>query len=220
MIVSVHIPKTAGTSFGGALEQHFTGRLLYDYGDRPMARSPEDESRRRASAAAVDPAALLPRYDAVHGHFLASKYAALGTAARLATFFRDPVARTISHYRHWQRYPDLPNPMAGEVGSGRLTPAGFAARPEIARTYPIFLDGVPVEAFAFIGLTEAYDESLKLFEAVFGIALPVSHENTNGDSETDADEWDIAAIQAAQAENTVLYDQARRRFDTLCRAYL
>ena len=37
MLISVHIPKTGGTSFGAMLARHFGPRLLRDYDDRPLS---------------------------------------------------------------------------------------------------------------------------------------------------------------------------------------
>lgn len=231
MIISVHIPKTAGTSLRVGLERCLGPRLLLDYDDRPLSRSPEDEDRRARSAAAVrtDLASLLRDYDAVHGHFVASKYLPLGRDARFAVFLREPVARTLSQYRHWRRTPEAPNPVARRIRDEGLGPAAMAALPEYRGIYADFLGGIGLDRFAFVGLAEDFAASVALFEAVFGITLPVLHENAAADTgapevgpeagpEFDPDE--IARVKAAQAENAVIYDQARRRFDELCSAFL
>jgi hypothetical protein len=224
MIVSVHIPKTAGTSLRVGLEQALGARLLLDYGDRPLARSVEDDARRARSAAEVraDPDRLVRDYDAVHGHFLASKYLPLGERARFAVFLREPVTRTLSQYRHWRRAPNAPNPIAARIRDGEVGPADLAEMPEYRHIYADFLGGIDLARFAFVGLAEQYDTSLALFRAVFGIDLPVLHENA-GSGRAEADDIgpdEMARVKAAQADNALMYDRGRRRFEALCTAFL
>ena len=73
MLVSVHIPKTGGSSLRrSVLEPFFGDRLLLDYHDAPLSR---DAAERNRKALAWKPSPdLLDRYDCVHGHFLATKY--------------------------------------------------------------------------------------------------------------------------------------------------
>jgi len=224
MIVSVHIPKTAGTSLRVGLERALGSRLLLDNEDRPLARGPEHDARRARSAAEVraDPDRLVRDYDAVHGHFVASKYLPLGERAQFAVFLRDPVSRTLSQYRHWRRDPNAPNPIAARICDGAVGPADLAEMPEYRHIYADFLGGIDLARFAFVGLSEHYDTSLALFRAVFGIDLPVLHENAgSGPAEADdigADE--LARVKAAQTDNALMYDRGRRRFEALCTAFL
>ena len=224
MIVSVHIPKTAGTSLRVGLEQVLGARLLLDYDDLPLARGPEHDARRARSAAEVnaDPDRLIRDYDAVHGHFLASKYLPLGEHAQFAVFLRDPVARMLSQYRHWHRAASAPNPIAARIRDGAVGPADLAEMPEYRHIYADFLGGIDLERFAFVGIAEQYDTSLALFRAVFGIDLPVLHENA-GSGLAEADDIkpdEMARVKAAQTDNALMYDRGRRRFEALCTAFL
>ena len=45
-IISVHIPKTAGSSFLAGLQSVFGERLLLDYSDRPLDGTPSARWRR------------------------------------------------------------------------------------------------------------------------------------------------------------------------------
>ena len=47
MIISVHLPKTAGKSFEAALRTRFEGALLEDYGTFPMNTPPSSEGVRK-----------------------------------------------------------------------------------------------------------------------------------------------------------------------------
>lgn len=100
MIISVHIPKTAGTSFRTGLEKVFGNRLLLDYNDKPLsglisARWFRVKNRFRVQ---MQRHILLENFSVIHGHFLPSKYLFLGKEIKLGAFFRDPVDRLISQY--------------------------------------------------------------------------------------------------------------------------
>ncbi|UUX48316.1 hypothetical protein NUH88_12920 [Nisaea acidiphila] len=224
MIVSVHIPKTAGTSLREALEENFGERLLLDYGDRPLAQgaAAEEQRARSAEEARTRSADILRDYDAIHGHFLAAKYDVLGPAARFATFFRDPATRVLSHFGQWQRLPHAPNPIAARIGSGELDVFGFAALPEIRDLYRTFTSDFDLDRFTFIGITEEYDRSIELFNAIFGTGIAtresnIGPEQSNG-AETDADV--LKRLRELQPVDAKLYDLALKRFDRLCEQFL
>lgn len=72
MIISVHIPKTAGTSFGLALKDKFGERLKPKYGDR-LFNMPVFERNKKALLAAIDNSELMyENMDCIHGHFYLS----------------------------------------------------------------------------------------------------------------------------------------------------
>ena len=96
----------------------------------------------------------------------------------------------------------------------------FASRRRQRSLYRYFLGGLPVERFAFVGITEEYELSLGLFRAIFGVAVPYCRRNVN---EFVPDTWgsrERSAIAATQWENRAVYDAARRRFDLLCNRHL
>jgi hypothetical protein len=220
VIISVHIPKTAGTSLGWGLRDRFGDRLLEDYADRPLSDTPEDDARRQAARAEVrlNGAKLLDKYDAVHGHFIADKYATLPGEPLFCVVLRDPVDRAASHYRQWTELPNPVNVMSRKVIEEGLDLAAFTALPGQANLYGTFLGRMPLERFAVVGLTEAYEETLKLFEAVTGVAVPGRADNVAA-RKPSFNGADRDALATAQPGNMRLYDQARRRFDMLCRRY-
>ena len=101
-LVSVHLPKTAGTSFAEALQRVHGDGLRLDNADRPLAHA---RGERRLSAlrqACAMAGQVLP--DAcVHGHFLPLKYA-LARRTRFCVWLRDPVQRVVSRYHHYRRH--------------------------------------------------------------------------------------------------------------------
>ena len=75
MIVSIHMPKTAGMTFGELLGRAFQTRLLLDYEDYAGFRSPEALAQCAANAKRMRARRdeLIAQYDAIHGHFVADK---------------------------------------------------------------------------------------------------------------------------------------------------
>jgi len=216
LLVSVHIPKTGGVTFREWLEAWAGDRLVHDYADRPLAPEPAFARVRRRLARP----SLPPGTRVVHGHFRASKYRRSHPDARLVTWFRDPIERLVSHYHYWQRVPDLDNATCRRLLDEKLSLVEFARIPEMRDVHSRFLDGVPVSAFAFVGLTEAYDESLRLFGRLFGLEPPSQSAQRNanperGESGYVLDPADREALRALNQRDLELDAAARQRFDAL-----
>lgn len=168
MIISVHIPKTAGTSFAKALEAHFGSGLLQDYADLPT-NTPQYERNRAALLASVQNAESddLAGVECIHGHFLPLKYLLLSLKKdlRFITWMRDPVERVLSHFYYLKSFydpstaPDLHRKIIEEDWSVER----FCLSIELKNLYSQFLWGFPLEYFDFIGITEFYDEDLSYF---------------------------------------------------------
>lgn len=222
MIISIHIPKTAGTSFQLGLKQKFGDRLLHDYTDLPLSDSASDRWRRLRSRLAVSRRRddLRRSYDVIHGHFIASKYSSLTHDAAFCVFVRDPVTRVISQYKYWQANPDPRNSMYRKFDADGMSLARFASLPRQRRIFALFTAGWPAKRFAFIGITEEYELSLDLFAEIFGIRIPHHRNNVTTGTDEELDARERRAVEAAQRANQPIYDKYRRRFDDLCRRHL
>jgi Sulfotransferase family len=171
VIISAHVPKTAGTSFAVWLESVFgSGQLVRDYGDRPI--DPKSEMN-------VDPTGFLSRYGAarrlpegtmvVHGHFWAKKYERIENAVRI-TFLRDPIERTISHYYFWLNMPSDGHSLHRRVLDEGMGMLDFARLPQMRGFYrDYFFRDVNMASFDFIGDTAFFDEELGRLEALLGV---------------------------------------------------
>lgn len=135
-LISVHVPKCAGTSFLESLtEAYGPDRVLRDYGDRPidptspMNLDPEGffSQARRSAAERLAP------YSVVHGHFNLRKYD--GVRALRATFLREPIDRLISHYYYWQNTPPNGHTLHQYVLTQALSLIEFARLPMIRSFY-------------------------------------------------------------------------------------
>ena len=161
MIISVHVPKTADSSFGRSLEHRFGGSLLRGYTeDRPEGPPVYTWPRRWRSRAWVRSHTneLAASYDAIHGHFTASKYFPLlrasvaGRGGDLCIFLRELTDRMISHYRDC--LSSTVRSRYAKYIAKLLTLHQYASLPKQSRAYAIYTDSLPMEQFSFVGITE------------------------------------------------------------------
>jgi hypothetical protein len=184
-IISLHLPKTAGTSFSKALEDHFGTQLLKDYADLPI-NTPVFERNRAALKAGIGIGDRgLDGITCVHGHFLPLKYLLLADKAdlRFITWMRDPVERLLSHYYFWKRTYDPQNAprLHRLVHEENWSIERFCLGPELRNLYGQFLWGFPLERFDFIGITEFYGVDLAFFSQKYlGVHLEPYWENAGG----------------------------------------
>ena len=182
-LVSVHLPKTAGTSFGKSLLDRFGDAFLRDYGDRAISK-PEFERHKLALLSSIEIANKgLGNVSCIHGHFLPVKYLLLGTLEKLTfiTWMREPVDRMISHYNFWQRAydPATAAPHHRQVIEERWTLEDFCLSPRFRNLYSQYLWAFPLDNFAFIGITEHYEDDLAYFgDHVLGVRLRTERLNT------------------------------------------
>jgi len=161
MVISVHIPKTAGTTFRELLANCFGDDLCLFYGgwrDRHLAPMVQPPSSLRC----------------IHGHFHARDFEAPFPDARRIVWLRDPVERVCSEYEHHCRHRDPQNPLSTLVGVG----AGlleFAEHREARNTQSRVLQGLAIDDFAFVGISELFDAELARLRIATGIGLPSGH---------------------------------------------
>jgi hypothetical protein len=184
LLISIHLPKTAGSSFVQSLSDHFANRLHVDYDDAPLNT---DRWRRNASAALQSlrfGGRHLVDVDCIHGHFLPIKYRLTGftRAVRFVTWMRDPVERVASHYHFWrQTYePRSALPLHRRVVEEDWSFERFFSSPEMRNVYAQFLWGCPMSHLQFIGITEHYEEDFLYFSRVYlNATMPPHHLRAN-----------------------------------------
>lgn len=201
MIVFVHIPKTAGSSFRLAAERYFgQDALLFDYGAEAAQTSDlvrhwiyekqDPEGFRRALS--LQPCRFFC------GHFNRDKYAEL-PGARLVTWLRDPVDRLWSSYGHWRRHEEFD-------GSFRE----FLEQPRRQNQQARILGG-SLEGLSFVGLTERYASDLDAFNDAFGTQFWMlrANEAPPGDNARPSDE-DVARARVLNDRDQALFEAAQR----------
>jgi hypothetical protein len=221
MIVSVHVTKTGGTSFGAALKREFKERFMHDDEDWAGYDTPEAAARRAANATRMRNRRdeLLQRFDVIHGHFVPEKFANLFPRTEFLAFFRDPFQQAISHYQFLCRLPAVDHPAVREFRAARMTLEDFIAWEAIRNPQAQLIGGFAIEDFAMIGLTEQFARSVALFNAMFGRQLDCAvFENaspTRGESGYVIKENLRRHIALHRAEDIDLYRRAEARFNRL-----
>ncbi len=182
VLISLHIPKTAGTSFSEFLMAHFTDKLLMDY-----KHLPEHISLFRIRAVTgyhciINAFRNYSNIKCIHGHFLAAKYLSV-RRAKFITWMRNPVERLASHYHYWKRTCTPESlPLHRRVVEENWSFERFCLGPEVRNLYSRFLWRFPLNRFDFIGITEHFEEDFLYFtNRFFGIAPPIPRSNINLD---------------------------------------
>ena len=207
-VISLHLPKTAGTAFASVLAKAWPQRTIIDYDDEPL-HNPRWMVSCRAFFKRRD--AAVPPGHVIHGHFLAQKYA-LVPNARYAVWLRDPVDRLRSHYDYWHREFDPTS--AGRLHCKMIEQGWsferFALGPEVRNLYAFFLWRFPLARFDFVGITEFYNQDLQCFAEKFGIALSenLTPLNVRPDAVPRVDPSLRKAIEQWHAKDVKLYRQA------------
>lgn len=168
MIVSVHVPKCAGTSFRHILTSLCGARIWFNYGTI--------FSRDQARADLVPPGTAF-----IHGHFLADAFDDLFPQRRLVAWVRHPVERLVSNYHHFLRTPDMRDACCRALHERRLNLREFANLPWMQNEVTRYLADKPEGDFDFIGVSEIFGESVEHFCEIFGFrsvrVLPLENVN-------------------------------------------
>jgi hypothetical protein len=168
MLISLHLPKTAGESFYNSLRDHYGDRLLRDYDDKPINTPPCRRNLKAMTGAALSPFRPYRPYECIHGHFLPLKYRFIPNAVFI-TWMRNPLERLASHYHWWFRSfdPETAPPLRRKVVRENWSLEQFCFAPEFRNFYSQFLWGFPLDAFSFIGITEYFQDDLAYFHRQF-----------------------------------------------------
>ena len=204
MLISVHMPKTAGSSFLASIRQHYGPRLLLDYGDRPINRSGLVRNSHAALAGVWHGlgASRFEGFECIHGHFMPLKYSLLRPRSelRFVTWLRDPVERLASLHRR--------------VVEEQWSLERFCLGPELRNTYCKFLWSFHLDRFAFVGITEHYDDELAWFsQEILGRPVEVHRDNVNPQRDQDryiTDPELRARIEQYHERDMRLYRRAQR----------
>ncbi|HEY4989548.1 MAG TPA: hypothetical protein VII09_07065 [Opitutaceae bacterium] len=193
MLVSVHVPKCAGTSFRHAVDAIFGARAWYNYGSI--------FSREQASRELVPPGTTF-----IHGHFLADAFDDIVPERRLVTWVRNPVERVASNYHHFLRSPDMRDDCCRILHERNLTLREFADLEWMQNMSTRYQANKSVDDFEFIGIAERFQESMDLFCWMYGFRDPRPLPRANINPDRKADQYDLPPEVAAHIRDRNLSD--------------
>lgn len=170
----IHIPKTAGTSFRNAAMKYFGKKeIVSDY--NPHAPETSDVVREYT----YEKRDYWPLYQHLNktnkkmlcGHFPANRYMPGMGVENVVIFFREPIQRIVSEFRHFVRHQKY-----------RGSFSDFYNQPRNINFLSKWTEGVPVEAVGVVGLTERYNDSLRTINARYELELEVLLDNAGRES--------------------------------------
>lgn len=158
-IVSIHIPKTAGSRFRRLLERTYGERLALFYG--PDDKRTHPLLRGVRGAVSRDTVRALTDFgiEIVHGHYPARRFAgAVPDASRYWVWLREPIEHTISHYYFLSTMEVRRGGPAELVQRKRMSLDDFLRTRLADNIQTRSTDAFPIESYGFVGVTELFAE--------------------------------------------------------------
>ncbi|MGB3404809.1 MAG: sulfotransferase family 2 domain-containing protein [Microcoleaceae cyanobacterium] len=156
-IISVHIPKTAGTAF-----RHF---ILEIYGADKVLEL-YDSLERKSVISDQD---VLTKMTAIHGHFKTSNFRQNFPEAKWIVWLRHPIFRLISQYFYQiSRTKQTKNLEINKVLKQDLGILEFAKIPENQNIESLYIDKMNLRDFYFVGIQEFFKDDMTEFKQLMG----------------------------------------------------
>lgn len=166
-LVSLHIPKTAGTSFRNILKKQYKKKQVCRLDIYPSGDIELNEKKFTDTVLKND-------IKVIHGHFSFKKintHFELATNTPFITWLRDPVERVISNYFFLKkiisdRLQETPNEnLFNRMGK---TLKEFVVQEETQNVMSKFIHHSELENFKFIGIQDDFNDELKRLEKIMG----------------------------------------------------
>lgn len=197
----VHIPKTAGTSFKCAAQDYFgTEGIVRNYGLNSSETTPwiKDVVLLDKNIPKLYQRIKQEGIGLYTGHIAALPTANVFPIKDIVTFMRQPMVQVLSHYHHYVRWYGYEKPIED-----------FIKNPGFKNLQTRYLKGMPLQLIGFVGLTEKYTESVKLYNSYKGFNLEVREDNINSHHSADEISSELTSLIAEhnKADNRI-YDLA------------
>jgi len=151
-VISVHIPRTAGTSFKKTLD------YVYGYS---AVKTVYDEPTCKVFRAKQIPV-IAKRTRVIHGHMPANQQLIDHFKNPfLVTWIREPFDRAVSHYFYWKQMKYDGSAVHHKFLSNEYTLPQFVKEFHLQNQVASLFSYIPIEQFNFIGQVENYNQDLE-----------------------------------------------------------
>jgi len=213
LMISVHLPKTGGTSFRKLLEDRFGKGLRTIYGKKPFNLMREQRCAKALADAHAERDAAHDGVQCIHGHFLPARFLLLRERRNLVfvTWMRHPVDRLVSDYRFTLRHYDAATapPFQKRILNEEWSFERYALCEELRDFYIQYLWAFPLEYFDFIGIAEHSAEDFAEFQQrYFGGGTECPRLNARPDAPEPVDAALRRRIEAHHAGDMEWYAKA------------
>lgn len=209
-LISIHIPKTGGSSFYHILQQVYKNQVSISYKRRDIKPLLGENQLTSIIQSA-------PLIKVVHGHFYYQELKVLHTTsdAKLICWLRDPIERVYSNYKFFINGLQNPerNPKQYEINKHRIneTFLEYASLSENQNRMSKFLAGLSLQQIDFIGFLEDFETDLMALSKLLNwpnISIPHLNklESSNHSRNLNFDYQQIAALNS---KDITLYKSAK-----------
>jgi hypothetical protein len=216
-VVSIHIPKTAGTTLAEIMSRCYNKRVIYDYDGYSSPETPSSLIQKNTPF-------IQEYFVALHGHFYAKKYFDIFPNAAFVSAVRHPVDRVVSQYLHEMNEESSDAWYHDDIVSGRMDLPTFAAQPGIGDAMSLHLQGRLPAEYDLLIIMEQLRMSLALFEKIimplnlqtyYGIPVKLPVENFGGKRERQKEvrEMERQEVFTKTAPDNAIYAEALRIFE-------
>jgi sulfotransferase famil protein len=201
-LISLHVPKCAGTSLRQA--------LIDAYGEDQIHSDNDDRLLDPKSPANIDRPAFLREFNSkrdailsgkrvVHGHFCMLKYQ--GVKGPRVTILRDPVDRLISHYLFWKHLPPHGHSLHDRFLAEDPSLAEFARIPGLRHFYrDVLFRDIDMGIFDLVGCVESMSQTIARLDKLTGRTLKFERRNDNQCEHCRQQKIEISAMASVLAE--------------------
>lgn len=220
MFISIHIPKTAGTTLAYIFDYGSNRRIMYDYRDDYTNSTMDDLDFWRLHKPFIE-----KQFDFIHGHFFYEKYADLFPEGRFLVCLRHPVERIISQFNHvyFEANPDDWQYRA-MIDDG-LDIVEYAKLDGVHNAQALHVAGREIKDFDYVFVSETLRRDIFGFQLTYGFErndsyvvdglLPRLNSRTE---KVDITQAEMNAIYNAAEEDVEIYRQGAERAEDLIRA--